>query len=359
MKVGILTVNRAINVGAVLQAYALQEILRSIGHDAWVINYMQPEVENSNRPKHTFSKMLKLLFQGHLRSVCYYPSSIRGQEIKNSHFDYFLNHYLHCTPICNKDTIPTDFDAYVIGSDQVWNWNIFHRQDPVFWGLFNKKENAKLVSYAASTSKESLQKTDKSFIENALSKFSLISVREEPSAQFLNQEYNIPIEVTTNIDPTLAANPEIWNKFESDIVPNEPYIFAYAARSYKKNPPLFVQRANELGKKMNCRVVFMSYLNHSPVDYVALIKHAQAVITSSFHGVAFSLIFNKQLFAMLYSDEQDYRYRALLESLDASDRLFEINSNIAVRTQDYRNVKAKLMKKAEESFDYLKKISHD
>lgn len=356
MKVGILTVNRAINVGAVLQAYALQEILRSIGHDAWVINYMQPEVENSNRPKRTFSKMLKLLFQGHLRSVYYYPSSIKSQKIKNSHFDYFLNNYLHCTQVCNQDTIPTDFDAYVIGSDQVWNWNIFRRQDPVFWGLFNKKENAKLISYAASTSKESLQKTDKSFIEKALSNFSLISVREEPAAQFLNQEFNIPTEVTTNIDPTLAANPKIWNNFESDIVPNEPYIFAYAARSYQKNPLLFVQRANELGKKMNCRVVFMSYLHHSPVDYVALIKHAQAVITSSFHGVAFSLIFNKQLFAMLYGDEQDYRYKSLLESIGASDKLYNIENIITPHSHASNQASINLETYKSKAINFLKRI---
>lgn len=356
MKVGILTVNRAINVGAVLQAYALQEILRSIGHDAWVINYMQPEVENSNRPKRTFSKMLKLLFQGHLRSVYYYPSSIKGQKIKNSHFDYFLNNYLHCTPICKQDTIPTDFDAYVIGSDQVWNWNIFRRQDPVFWGLFNKKENAKLVSYAASTSKESLQKTDKSFIENALSKFSLISVREEPVAKFMNEEYNLPCKVEAKIDPTLAANPVIWDSFESTYVPNEPYIFVYAARIFMKNPSLVRQKAQELGARMNCKVIFMSYGMHSPVDYVALIKHAKAVVTSSFHGVAFSLIFNRPLFALLYGDEQDYRYKDLLETLGASDRLFDIEKELVIRPQEYEQVNSNLQLKREASLNYLKNI---
>ena len=119
MRVGILTVNRAINVGAVLQAYALQEMLRSIGHDAWVINYIQPEVEKSNRPVYTFSKMIRLLLHGHLRSVYYYPDEKKKQKVKNSHFDDFLKNYLHCTPICDQENIPTDFDAYVIGSDQV------------------------------------------------------------------------------------------------------------------------------------------------------------------------------------------------------------------------------------------------
>lgn len=333
MRVGILTVNRAINVGAVLQAYALQEMLRSIGHDAWVINYKQPEVENSNRPVHTFAKMMYLLVQGHLRSVYYYPNERKRQKMKNSHFDNFLENYLHCTPVCEQESIPTDFDAYVIGSDQVWNRNIFHRQDPVFWGHFKNKEGAKLVSYAASTSIPSLKETDKQFIEDSLKHFSLISVREEPVAKFLNQEYSLPVEVTTNIDPTLAANPKIWDGFESDMVPNEPYIFAYAARSYRKAPSLFIKRAEELGKKMKCKVVYMNYINHGPVDYVALIKHAQAVITSSFHGVAFSLIFNRQLFAMLYGDEQDYRYKALLESIGASDKLFNIENEIIVQNQ--------------------------
>jgi len=356
MKVGILTVNRAINVGAVLQAYALQELLRSLGHDAWVINYLQPEVEASNRPVLSFSGMMRLLVHGHLRSVYYYPRNIKGNRIRKGNFDNFLSVYLKCTPLCDKDSIPSDFDAYVIGSDQVWNWNIFHRQDPVFWGRFERKPDSKLVSYAASTSIESLRKTNRAFIEESLGNFSLLSVREMPVATFMNKEYNLPYRVEANIDPTLAANPVIWDSFESTYVPNEPYIFVYAARTYMKNPGLVRQRAQELGARMNCKVVYMSYGMHSPVDYVALIKHAQAVVTSSFHGVAFSLIFNRPLFALLYGDEQDYRYKDLLETLGASDRLFDIEKELVIRSQEYEIVNSNLQLKREVSLNYLKNI---
>ena len=92
---------------------------------------------------------------------------MQKQKIKNSHFDDFLENYLHCTPICDQENIPADFDAYVIGSDQVWNRNIFQRQDPIFWGHFNRKEGAKVISYAASTSIQSLKETDKRFIEDS------------------------------------------------------------------------------------------------------------------------------------------------------------------------------------------------
>lgn len=356
MKVGILTVNRAINVGAVLQAYALQEMLRQIGHEAWVINYKQPEVERSNRPVRTFAKMIRLLMHGHFRSVYYYPEAIRNQKVKNSHFDDFLSNYLHCTNLCEGDDIPVDFDAYVIGSDQVWNRNIFHRQDPVFWGHFNKKASAKLISYAASTSIPSLKETDKKFIEDSLKHFSLISVRETPVAEFMNEEYNLPHEVTSNIDPTLAAPSSIWDDFESEKVPNEPYIFVYTARTFFKNPHLVRKQAEALGKKMNCKVVYMSYLNHGPVDYVALIKHAKAVVTSSFHGVAFSVIFNRPLFALLYGDEQDYRYKNLLTSLAASDRLFNIEEDIVVKPQDYTEVNANLERYKEKAAQFIKHI---
>ena len=356
MKIGILTVNRAINVGAVLQAYALQEILRKIGHDAWIINYLQPEVEKSNRPKYTLKGMIKLLLNGHLRSFYHYPSSQKKQKIKEDNFDNFLSNYLNCTPLCEDKSIPIDFDGYVIGSDQVWNRNIFQRQDPVFWGMFKKRDNAKLVSYAASTSIESLNQTDKSFIESALAHFSLISVREDPVADYMNRTYHLPLRVQANIDPTLAAPLEIWASFESDIVPKEPYIFVYAARAYKKNPKLVHEKAEDLGKKMHCKVVYMSYTRHSPVDYVALIKHAKAVVTSSFHGVAFSLIFNRQLFALLYGDEQDYRYKNLLESLGASDRLYHIETDITVHLQDYTIVNSNLGIKRAHAINFLKMI---
>ena len=356
MKVGILTVNRAINVGAVLQCYALQEVLKSLGHDVWVINYRQPEVEKSNRPKYSFANLMKLLFHGHLRSVYYYPRVIKNQKIKNSFFDSFLLNYLHCTPICDSNSIPTDFDVYVIGSDQVWNRFIFHRQDPIFWGHFHRKDSARLVSYAASTSIESINKTDKTFIEDSLKSFSLISVRERQVANYINDNFTIPVKAELTIDPTLMATPNIWNNFVSDFVPSEPYVFVYAARTYRQNPSLVKKRSMEIAMKLGCQIVYMSYTKFSPVDYVALIRNSKAVITSSFHGVAFSLIFNKQLFALLYGDEQDYRYRDLLESLGASDRLFNIEDDIPIRTQDYTIVNKNINSKKEKSVNFLRII---
>ena len=100
----------------------------------------------------------------------------------------------------------------------------------------------------------------------------------------------------------------------------------------------------------------MSYLNHGPVDYVALIKHAKAVVTSSFHGVAFSVIFNRPLFALLYGDEQDYRYKNLLTSLAASDRLFNIEEDIVIKPQDYTEVNANLERYKEKAAQFIKRI---
>ncbi|MCR4768931.1 MAG: polysaccharide pyruvyl transferase family protein [Bacteroidaceae bacterium] len=360
MKIGILTVHRAINVGAVLQCYALQEVLKSLGHDVWVINYQQSEVESSNRPHYSFSKLLSLLFHGHLRSVYNYHNDKKNQIKKNNNFNKFLTEYLHCTSICNIDSIPSDFDVYVIGSDQVWNWNIFKHQDPIFWGKFYRKDNARIISYAASTSIDSLNKTEKEFIEKSLRQFSLISVRERTVAEYMNNSYTLTHKVESHIDPTLIAPMSIWDSFKSEFVPDEPYIFVYAARPYKLNPKLVKQRAEELANKIGCKVVYMSYLLYAPVDYVALIRNASAVITSSFHGVAFSLIFNRPLYALAYGDEQDYRYMDLLQSLDAVDRIFPIQNEIKVTEQEYSHINKIIKNKTRESLEYIKiVISND
>lgn len=289
MKVGILTVHRAINMGAVLQCYALQELLRGIGHDAYVIDYVQEKVERTDRPVYCFSDWLNLLKGFHLRSVLAYGKSKRNRETAYTRFDHFLKQYLNLTAPYNSDNIPQDFDAYVIGSDQLWNSNIFGYAEEVFWGNFKHTTGSRLVAYAPSTSVKNLATLPHDFVQNALNNFSAISLREDTVTQYINANFALKEKAVTVLDPTIATDPEVWKNIpQSEVCQGKDYIFAYAARPYSDNPNMMSEKAKDLANQLGCSIVSLDLNRHSPEDFINIIRNAKYVITSSFHGVAFS-----------------------------------------------------------------------
>lgn len=354
MKVGILTVHRAINMGAVLQCYALQELLRAAGHDAFVIDYVQEKVERTDRPVYCFSDWINLLKGFHLRSVLYYGKTKRGREAAYARFDDFLNKYLNRTAECDADSIPQDFDAYIIGSDQLWNSNIFGYAEDVFWGNFPHSEDSRIVAYAPSTSVKNLKTLPHDYVQKSLNNFSAISLREDSVTQYINANFSLKDKAVTVLDPTIATNPDVWKNIpQSERWQGKDYIFAYAARPYPSNPNIMTEKAKDLAKQLNCDIVSLDLNRHSPVDFINIIRNAKYIITSSFHGVAFSLILNRPLFAVMYGDEQDSRYVNLLHDVGADQMLLGVNERPVPRKVDYAPINAKMDALRMKSHEYL------
>lgn len=356
MKIGILTFHRAINYGAVLQAYALKETLKSLGHDAWVIDYRQPKVENVDRPIYSKEKRLELLMSGHLRSWLRYNKDKKENLAKRMRFDDFTNTYLHLTQPCTASTMPQDFDMYISGSDQVWNHRICGSMDDAFWGNFQKPVKSKMVAYAASTSVSDLQKNTHEELQERLNNFDLISVRENSVCNYLNANYKTTHKITTVLDPTLVANVSIWNTFESGKFDKKQYVLYFAARTYEPNPFIVKEKAKILAKELGCKAIPISLREHSPSDFVELFKHASYVVTSSFHGVAFSLIFNRPLYAVMYGDEQDGRYVNLLQSVGAEQMLLGVNDTPYPTKDDYFGINQMINQIKQYSINFLNSL---
>lgn len=356
MKIGILTVHRAINVGAVLQCYALQETLRSLGHEVKVINYIQEKVERTDRKKYDNNERWKMLKKGHLRGALFYNIVQKSALQSYKRFDIFIERNLNLTEPCTKKTIPSDFDAYIIGSDQVWNSNIFGYNDLIFWGHFSRKPNSKLISYAPSTSVNNLKNIDRTFVESSLSKFDKLSVREKEAGDYLNDQFSLHTHVQTVLDPTLIANPNIWNRFlKNTATKNEDsYVLVYGARGGKEKTTAIMKQAQFLASKLECRVKLLHY--DTIENFLFEINNAKYVVTSSFHGVAFSLIFNTPLFAIKYGDEQDARYVNLLTSIGASHLLSDIHKPLHPQKIDYAKINSSLRNLRKDSIEYLKYI---
>ncbi|MCQ2112364.1 MAG: polysaccharide pyruvyl transferase family protein [Bacteroidaceae bacterium] len=361
MKVGILTFHRAINYGAVLQAYATQQVLISMGHDAYVINYLIPCVENSDRAPFLPNGKMNLFIHGHIRSWWLYDSNKCNTLKKRKLWDDFLAYRLRLTESCLQDSIPQDFDAYIIGSDQVWSSYICNGLDPVYWGNFKHPEDSRVIAYAASTSVTDMKKQSPDTLCGLMSNFNSISVRDEKVMSFINKElilnsnYSIPHAFLT-IDPTILGGRNIWDTFTSKHSLPEKYILYFAARTYKPNPNAIREKAMQLADKFGCRVLSINFGEDSPEDFVVKIKNAEAVISSSFHGVAFSLIFNKPLFAIAYGDEQDSRYVNLLNNIGAQKMIHGIDEDLDPDIDfDYDKININIERLRTASLDYLTK----
>ena len=356
MKIGILTFHRAINYGAVLQAYALKETLKSLGHDAWVIDYRQPKVEKVDRPTFSAKKRWDLLKGFHLHSWLNYNKEKRVSLEKRKRFDDFTNQYLHLTPPCIASSMPQDFDMYISGSDQVWNHRICGGMDDVYWGNFQKPKNSKMVAYAASTSIQELQKNTQEELQAGLNNFDLIGVRENKVRDFLNAYFSTSNEILTVLDPTLVADCSIWDSFESGKHKGQKYVLYFAARIYEPNPSIVKEKAELLAKEIGCKAISISLREHSPSDFVELFKHASYIVTSSFHGVAFSLIFNRPLYAIMYGDEQDGRYVNLLRSVGAEKMLLGIDDIPCPVKIDYSEINQKIIQIKQSSINFLNSL---
>lgn len=317
MKIGILTFHRAINYGAVLQCYALSETLKKMGHEVYVIDYRQPRVEKTDRHICSKAERFHLLCGLHLRSWLCYNRNWRNHEQTQKKFDDFLNKYLTLSEPCGLNSVPTDFDVYIVGSDQVWNSTICDGIDPVYWGEFRRKQDSLLVSYAASTSVYDMKTNNPKELFLKLRNFSALSVRDDKVAHFINDYANLPCHVHTVLDPTLIGDIHIWNKLDITGQVDKSYVLYFAARGCAKRPNVVKEKAERLAELMHCGLDTINFGVDTPEQFIAKFKHAKAVVTSSFHGVAFSLIFNRMLFAVQYHDEQDSRYVNVLHDIDA------------------------------------------
>ncbi len=326
MKIGILTFHCAHNYGAVLQSYALQEVLKNLGHEVKVINY---------RPDYLVKvyKTFRIILSRHLRwmvkhtiiEILRYPRAVRRHEA----FTRFIEGRLNLTSPCDKKTIVSDMDAYIFGSDQIWNPDITAGYDDIFWGkLPFDKADKKYITYAASMGKDSIAEGDKKRIAECLNNFDAISVRESSLKNMLTPLTDKNIQQV--LDPTLSAPRSVWDKLD-DNVQESGYVLVYQV-AFLKNTMEF---AENIARQLNTKVITLeASINWrkgpdrkscaSPEDFVSYFKHASCVVTTSFHGTAFSVIFNKPFYTLKVSAATDVRAKSLLHSLNLDDRMVDV-----------------------------------
>lgn len=328
MKIGILTYHRAENYGALLQAYATMTYLRSLGHDVSFVDYW-PQYHSdyfSIFPIHIFNKknikgkvaiLLRLMLWG-------IPKSIRKSCLqKFMHEHLGLPRYPKYT---NDDCKTEEYDIVVYGSDQIWRKQNLGGVgfDDWYFGVNNVQSKRKIV-YAGSMGAVSLDSADESYVLQQMKNFNALSVREKDLQAFLSSKR---IESQLVCDPVFLLSKEEWLKVASPSHNNKRYILFYNLLNSQES----VNFANRLSQKTGLPVIEINkvltlsrflnkrYVSCASVErFLGLIRDAEYVVSNSFHGVAFSLIFEKNFYAVGMAKRAN-RVVSLLESAGIPDR---------------------------------------
>ena len=354
MKVGILNFHRALNYGAVLQCYGLQEVLKEMGHEVVVLDYRPYCIEKTRfffNTNYIKQGRFFLFLKSFIASILSLPNNIKAHRSFNRFLKEHINLSNDIITFKNLNLLD-DYDIIFVGSDQVWSERIT-QLDPVYLGDFPRKK-VKYVSYAASLGSSSYFNDPKQKqLIHYLKNYSNISVREDYLKDWLN-EHNIDSKVT--LDPSLLADATIYNYIANTTIKkdyvllidlhgiNSAYNFAQKISS-QLDCELYTLKASGWSRRSN------DIIGVSPSMYLGLIKNAKCIITSSFHATAFSISFRKDFYAL--QCDADGRYRTLLNSLDLGSRLIDSSSNMKFNSIDYSGIEKRQQYLKDSSMSYI------
>ena len=333
MKIGIITIHRILNYGSSLQAYALQHYIeKAMGFDAEIIDYIFPNEYHKLNKKVGLGKNIRIKL-GLLRKY------VKGDILRRKkRFKAFWNNYYKLSKLAYNNigsimSNPPIYDLYITGSDQVWNYRTV-KNDPVMYCRF-AKEGVPRVAFGSSFATQSFPKELYSETSLYLNSYNAIGVREKSSLNILKQiNVNSTIPQAVTCDPTLLIEQEEYDEIANDSNVNieTPYILCYFL-DYAFNPePSLSDQLNKVQTKYNLPIIQLGkkkikYKGNirqiddiGPCEFVYLFKHAKYVVTSSFHGVMFSLIYRKPFMAIVPdSFSEDCRIKDVLDLLELKD----------------------------------------
>lgn len=355
MRIGIITYHRALNYGAVLQAFALTEFLRSNGFDAEVVDYRCPRIESDYyRLIPVNAKSLKTM----LKSVIRYPKRIkRASSFHDFEVKYKFVSKKAYTP---KNIVEAnkEYDAFISGSDQIWN---NYGSDSDFHYFLDFAENNKrIIAYSASFGYEKVPDLLSEDYKRLLKRYNALSTREDSGAKIVYELIGEKANVTC--DPVLLLNADMWNdRIDCTRKVVGKYLLCYFLATNEKALAYAVKYANKNGLKViainNIQkeypgVEMEKYV--SPEEFVSLFANAEVVMTDSFHGTVFSLTFNKPFNSLVPpTSKVNSRIENILGRVGLKSHIVDDFENSDWSVIDYDAVNKAIEQYRKESTDYL------
>ena len=352
-KIGILTFHRALNYGAVLQCYALQQTVSRLGADCEVVDYICPKITLDYKP-------FRIYKNDPVKSFAKSCVMCRRRKKRADAFSGFTNNLI----VKSKKTYTpesiaeakNEYDCFITGSDQVWSPRCVGF-DPAYFLDF--ADDAQKYSYAASFAVPTLPEDMLDEYRRRLSGFQRFSVREQSGEKLVRELTGR--DSLTHLDPSLLLSAEEWGKAAKKTLDGQ-YILMY-----KANPPvLMTDFVKKLSKEKNMPVYAINDAPHlkkdginyivapTPEEFVGLFQNASYVVTNSFHGTAFSVIFRKEMFVEFKNTVgRNIRAYELLSSLGISREITDSTEETPI---DWDDVERRLDVRKQEAFDYLRQI---
>ena len=364
-----ITFDHTSNYGSALQSYALQTVVENmrIGEERCSYALVPLALLNGSHPKEqtvssgrSFSVRVKRFILS--RMGRYRRRQFAGFERKKLHF-------ADCISREELFDVGKEYDAYVCGSDVIWNFLYTHGETAYFLDFTDKYK----FSYAASFGKAvldfsedkiSLPEPPEAIYRRGISALDDVSVREEYGVALA--ERFTDKHVSRTLDPTLLLSAVDWSRLAKGAVPKEKYIFAYCTSTR----PNYVNFLRMLKSQTGLPVINVAWLSKdsvaqrtlafpTPERWIALLKNAEYVVTNSFHGTAFSVLFHKKFYTAVQDGKNvrsNVRLYDFLEGLGLSERLkSETPETIDLSAPDFTEADRVLSAQREESLAFLRR----
>lgn len=355
-RVGILTFHRATNWGAMLQCYALYKSIEKLGYKVVVIDYRQPHIEYESKASREIIPLKE--FRATLSKPKWWPGylfKVIPQRLATKRAKFkLINKLAYSRKAATANKIPQKYNSIVIGSDQVWANYCTNGIDEVYYGEFPHAKS-KVIGYAISSNIDSLKENGNNKLEKLCKNFYSIAFREKEISEYLQKNIGLKSEVV--LDPTLLLSREEWDKILGVSYKNEEpeYVLTYFLNE-NFDKEVLNKGLQSFASLHNCRILPLGDIAKSPENFINLIRNAKYIITSSFHVTVFSLIYNKQIWALRTNNGKDIRYINLLEMLGLGSQVIDYCDidKISIMEIDYEKAYQILAKERDLSIQYLK-----
>lgn len=347
-KIGIITFHRTANFGSLLQTFGLYKKIERLGYNCEIIDYRCPAIEKRE------CLIVKFSLKGILKYCLFQRKIIK----KSKEIQKFLLKYTKLSAEYNPSNIKKSEKEYkkiIVGSDIVWGRDITENDYNYF--LEFVADDTKKYSFASSVgSYES--KDDDIIVASLLKKFQKIYVREDEAIRWIKNISGVDSDVVC--DPTMLLTKEEWLFYIKPSKQFQKYIFVYFDSDNNK----CLKDAIKFAKDRNLKVVFINYglfvkgvINVKPTtleEFIGYIYYADFIFTASYHGMLFSLYFNKEF--MFYTRAHKSRVLSLARKMEVLNNCGDYWDGKNYNKIDYKNVNRILGEFRKNSITMLKKI---
>ena len=357
MKIALLNLKYDNNYGGNLQRYALVHVLQMFGHEVTHINLRFSFCQPWYKKPYKFAKQfIKKYLLGKDVFINEAKHNHRLYEKRCATTEPFYQQYIpHSGIITDTDDLKkcTGYDAYVVGSDQVWRKQI--AQDYIssmFFDFVPKDSKAKRIAYGVSlgVSDNELNKEEIAQLSELYNRFNAVSVREKSALTLLNEYGWTNPQAVHVLDPTLLLRKEDYINLINCADTSQPQgnLFCYILDMTDEKKCLIKNIEKE--RRLSSFIVSINNGEKISIEqWLRYFNDAEFVITDSYHGLIFSIIFNKPYFLIRNSFRGNARFESVLDMFDISDD----GSNV-----DWKKVDMKQQEMKERSMSFLKNIAH-